>query len=137
MLVYLKFILIVLLLRFYEDQIVESDVIRITGQSQVLSNDIVTSGYFDTEGLYRDFSDKSSLIRRISIPEAKELIASGSLTGGMLPKLTNCIQAMENGVNRVHILDGRVLHSLLLEIFTNKGIGTAILADDAERYFVE
>lgn len=83
----------------------------------------------DTEGLYRDFSDKSSLIRRISISEAKELIASGGLTGGMLPKLTNCIQAMENGVNRVHILDGRVLHSLLLEIFTDEGVGSMLMKD--------
>ena len=52
----------------------------------------------------------------------------------MIPKLQNCIEAIENGVNRVHILDGRLPHSLLLEIFTNKGIGTAILRDDAQRF---
>ena len=53
----------------------------------------------------------------------------------MLPKLNNCIDAIENGVSRVHILDGRIPHCLLLEIFTNKGIGTAILGDNSERFF--
>ena len=55
----------------------------------------------------------------------------------MLPKLNNCIDAIENGVSRVHILDGRILHCLLLEIFTNKGIGTAILKDDEEKFYNE
>ena len=81
----------------------------------------------DTEGLYRDFSDKSTLIRRISIEDAQKLIDSGELNGGMLPKLQNCINALRSGVNRVHILDGRVLHSPLLEIFTNEGIGTMLM----------
>ena len=81
----------------------------------------------DTEGLYRDFSDKDSLIRRIHMDEAQELIDSGQLTGGMLPKLQNCIDALKAGVNNVHILDGRVLHSLLLEIFTHDGVGSMIL----------
>ena len=56
----------------------------------------------------------------------KKLISEGYVGGGMIPKLQNCIDAIEEGVNRVHILDGRIPHSLLLEIFTNKGIGTAI-----------
>ena len=55
----------------------------------------------------------------------------------MIPKLQNCIDAIENGVSRVHILDGRIPHCLLLEIFTNKGIGTAILKDDGEKYYNE
>ena len=59
----------------------------------------------------------------------------GYIGGGMLPKLQNCIDAIENGVSRVHILDGRIPHCLLLEIFTNKGIGTAILNDTDERYY--
>ena len=54
----------------------------------------------------------------------------GIIGGGMLPKLNNCTDAIKNGVNRVHILDGRIPHSMLLEIFTNKGIGTAIINDD-------
>ena len=91
----------------------------------------------DIEGLYRDFEDKSSLISEIKVKEAKELIAGGTIGGGMLPKLSNCIDAIEKGVNRVHILDGRIPHSLLLEIFTNKGIGTAILREDGEKYYNE
>ena len=65
--------------------------------------------------------------------EAKEFVDSGMLGGGMLPKLQNCIDAIENGVNRVHILDGRIPHCLLLEIFTNNGIGTAIVNSREER----
>ncbi|MBO4909101.1 MAG: acetylglutamate kinase [Lachnospiraceae bacterium] len=84
----------------------------------------------DVEGLYRDFNDKSSFIGRLSVSEADALIDSGVIGGGMLPKLTNCTNAIKSGVNRVHILDGRVPHSMLLEIFTKNGFGTAIVADD-------
>ena len=55
----------------------------------------------------------------------------------MLPKIKNCMDAIKNGVSRVHILDGRIPHSILLEIFTNKGIGTAILREDGEKYYDE
>ena len=85
----------------------------------------------DIEGLYKDINDKSSFISRLSATEAEELINGGFIGGGMLPKLNNCTSAIRNGVNRVHILDGRIAHCLLLEIFTNQGIGTAIV-DDAE-----
>ena len=85
----------------------------------------------DIEGLYKDINDKSSFISRLSATEAEELINGGFIGGGMLPKLNNCTSAIRNGVNRVHILDGRIPHCLLLEIFTNQGIGTAIV-DDAE-----
>ncbi len=84
----------------------------------------------DVEGLYRDFEDKSSFISRLTASEADDLINSGIIGGGMLPKLNNCTSAIKNGVSRVHILDGRVPHCLLLEIFTKQGIGTAIIADD-------
>ena len=90
----------------------------------------------DIEGLYRDFNDKSSFISRLSASEAQELIDSGMIGGGMLPKLGNCTDAIRNGVNRVHILDGRIPHSLLLEIFTNKGIGTAIVADNEKEHML-
>lgn len=83
----------------------------------------------DIEGLYKDINDKSSFISRLTASEADELIGSGMIGGGMLPKLNNCTDAIKNGVNRVHILDGRIAHCLLLEIFTNHGIGTAIVAD--------
>ncbi|MCI8268666.1 MAG: acetylglutamate kinase [Lachnospiraceae bacterium] len=89
----------------------------------------------DVEGVYRDFEDKNSLISEITVEEAQAFVDGGSLGGGMLPKLQNCIDAIQNGVNRVHILDGRISHCLLLEIFTNKGIGTAILRDEDERYY--
>ena len=84
----------------------------------------------DIEGLYRDINDKSSFIGRLTASEADELINGGYIGGGMLPKLANCTSAIKNGVNRVHILDGRIPHCLLLEIFTRKGVGTAIISDD-------
>ena len=80
----------------------------------------------DIEGLYRDINDKSSFISRLSASEARKLCDDGIVGGGMLPKLSGCIDAVENGVKNVHILDGRVLHCLLLEIFTDEGIGTWI-----------
>jgi acetylglutamate kinase len=89
----------------------------------------------DVEGVYEDFNDKDSLISEMSVSEAQKFVTGGALGGGMLPKLQNCIDAIENGVSRVHILDGRIPHSLLLEIFTNKGMGTAILKDGAERFY--
>ena len=91
----------------------------------------------DIEGVYKDPEDKKSLISELSIDEARALISDGFIGGGMLPKLNNCIEAIENGVSRVHILDGRIAHCLLLEIFTNKGIGTAILSEQEDRYYHE
>ncbi len=84
----------------------------------------------DIEGLYKDINDKSSFISRITATQAEELIGSGCIGGGMLPKLNNCTDAVKQGVNKVHILDGRIPHCLLLEIFTNEGIGTAIVKDE-------
>ncbi len=81
----------------------------------------------DVEGLYRDMNDPETFLSRVTVKEAKEMMAEGIIGGGMLPKLSGCISAMEGGVNRVHILDGRAPHSLLLEIFTQKGAGTMIL----------
>ena len=74
----------------------------------------------DIEGVYKNPNDSNSLISELTVSEAKELITDGFIGGGMLPKLNNCIDAIENGVSRVHILDGRIAHCLLLEIFTNK-----------------
>ena len=84
----------------------------------------------DIEGLYKDINDKDSFISRITVSEAEKLIDDGFIGGGMLPKLNNCTSAVANGVNRVHILDGRIPHCLLLEIFTNEGVGTAIIRDE-------
>lgn len=91
----------------------------------------------DIEGVYKDYNDKSTLISELTVSEARELIGDGFIGGGMLPKLNNCIDAIENGVSRVHILDGRIAHCLLLEFFTNKGIGTAILDDKEMKYYNE
>ena len=84
----------------------------------------------DIEGLYKDINDKSSFISKITAEDANALIEEGFIGGGMLPKLSNCTSAVESGVNRVHILDGRIPHCLLLEIFTNEGVGTAIVKED-------
>lgn len=89
----------------------------------------------DVKGVYKDPQNKETLISELSVSEARDLISNGNIGGGMLPKLNNCIEAIEDGVSRVHILDGRIPHCLLLEIFTNKGIGTAILGDGEERFF--
>ncbi len=80
----------------------------------------------DVEGLYRDLGDEESLIARIVVPELHELVEGGSVSAGMLPKLMSCIAAIEGGVERVHILDGRVQHAVLLEIFTPEGVGTMV-----------
>ena len=91
----------------------------------------------DIEGVYKDPKDKDTLISELRVSEARELIGDGFIGGGMLPKLNNCIDAIENGVSRVHILDGRIAHCLLLEIFTNRGLGTAILGDKETKFYHE
>ena len=89
----------------------------------------------DIEGVYRNPEDPSTLISKLFVKEARELINSGNVGGGMIPKLQNCVDAIEGGVSRVHILDGRIKHCLLLEIFTDKGIGSAILGKDGIQYY--
>lgn len=82
----------------------------------------------DVAGVYRDFSDKSSLIAQMTRAQAKELIASGAVSTGMIPKINCCLEAVANGVERAHIVDGRAPHSLLIELFTDTGCGTMIVA---------
>lgn len=84
----------------------------------------------DIEGVCTDPEDKDTLISVLTLEHANKLIEEGFIGGGMLPKIKNCIDAVENGVNRVHILDGRRDHCLLLEFFTNKGVGTAIINNE-------
>ncbi|MBR2561307.1 MAG: acetylglutamate kinase, partial [Eubacterium sp.] len=88
----------------------------------------------DIEGVLTDKDDPDTLISELTVNGAKELIENGIVNGGMIPKLESCMHAISEGVNRVHILDGRIPHCLLLEIFTNKGIGTAIQRDDEKKY---
>ena len=80
----------------------------------------------DIEGVLEDPNNPETLISKIDTESAKELFESGIITGGMIPKLKNCLEAVQNDVKRVHILDGRLEHSLLIEIFTKKGVGTMI-----------
>ena len=89
----------------------------------------------DIEGVYKNPEDPKTLISELTVKEAKKLISDVYIGGGMLPKLNNCIEAIKNGVSRVHILDGRIPHCVLLEIFTNKGIGTAILDGEESKYY--
>lgn len=91
----------------------------------------------DVEGVYANPYDSTSLISELTTDQMQELLNSGNVGGGMLPKLKNCLDAVNSGVSRVHIMDGRIAHCLLLEIFTNRGIGTAILKDGEERYYHE
>ncbi len=81
----------------------------------------------DVEGVRADKDDPSSLLSRVTAQEVQAWMARGKLEGGMIPKLQCCLTALEGGVNRVHIIDGRVPHSLLLEIFTDEGVGTMVI----------
>ena len=81
----------------------------------------------DVEGVKAGKCDSGRVISRLRISEAEKLIKEGTIKGGMLPKIKNCIAALKKGVSRIHIMDGRTPHSLLLEIFTDEGIGTVIL----------
>ncbi len=88
----------------------------------------------DIEGVCRDPEDPETLISVLTQDEAKQLIEDGIIGGGMIPKIRNCVEAVEQGVSRVHILDGRREHCLLLEFFTKKGIGTAIIDNHTTLY---
>ena len=81
----------------------------------------------DVEGVYKDFADKGSLISQLCMAEAREYICSGVIEGGMIPKVEACLRALEAGAHKAHIIDGRLAHSSILEIFTSRGIGTMVL----------
>ncbi|MDD5708221.1 MAG: acetylglutamate kinase, partial [Kiritimatiellae bacterium] len=84
----------------------------------------------DVPGLLRDVNDPQSLISSLPICQVAILRRDGVVGGGMLPKLESCVEAIRAGVGKVHLIDGRMQHSLLLEIFTKKGVGTEIVADE-------
>lgn len=81
----------------------------------------------DTRGILKDYKNSTSLIPKVDIQEARDLIASGIVGGGMIPKVSCCVRSLAQGVRAAHIIDGRIPHALLLEIFTDGGIGTMIL----------
>jgi acetylglutamate kinase len=86
----------------------------------------------DTPGILRDRSEPASLIRQLSLADARRLIAEGVVDGGMTPKTECCIRALAQGVGAAHIVDGRVPHSLLLEVFTDSGIGTMVVGSPTQ-----
>jgi len=89
----------------------------------------------DVDGLYADFSDKSSLISALTLEETRGIMTSGVLATGMIPKVDSCVRALDAGVTRAHILNGTVEHALLLEVYTDEGVGTMIThsSDGGER----
>lgn len=89
----------------------------------------------DVDGLYRDFDDKSTLISRISLDEVREMVDKKQVSTGMIPKLRSCIRALDAGVHRAHILNGTTPHALLLEMLTDKGVGTMIVPPDGDAAF--
>ena len=84
----------------------------------------------DVDGLYLDFQDKNSLIARLSSAEAREMIDSGSLSAGMIPKIEACLSALDAGIPRAHIINGTIPHALLLELLTDRGVGTMIVSSE-------
>jgi acetylglutamate kinase len=78
-------------------------------------------------GLYRDLGDEGSLISEVNVEDCERLLSSGALSAGMNPKIASVVLAIRGGVPQAHILDGRILHALLLEVFTDEGIGTMVL----------
>jgi acetylglutamate kinase len=81
----------------------------------------------DVNGILRDFTDASTRIPTVSIADAQKLKASGVVSGGMIPKVDSCVKSLERGVGKIHLIDGRIPHALLLELFTDGGIGTEIV----------
>ncbi len=86
----------------------------------------------DVEGIYRDYHDKSTFVSTLGFADAKKMIREGSIDGGMIPKVEACIRALSGGAEKAHIIDGRQSHSLLLEIFTDTGIGTEVVKGEGE-----
>jgi acetylglutamate kinase len=84
----------------------------------------------DTAGILRDYKDISTLIPKLDIQEARKLIENGVVSGGMIPKVSCCVRSLAQGVRAAHIVDGRLPHALLLEIFTDAGIGSMIVASE-------
>lgn len=91
----------------------------------------------DVDGLYQDFDDKSTLISRLSLEEAQQLVSGGELVSGMIPKISACVTALSAGVSAAHILNGTIPHSMLLEVFTDEGIGTMITREGSDPDFEE
>ena len=81
----------------------------------------------DTEGVYKDFEDKDTFISSLTADEAREYIKNGVISGGMIPKIEACLKSLESGTNKIHIIDGRQPHSIILELLTSEGIGPQVI----------
>ena len=86
----------------------------------------------DIDGILKDKDDPTTLIPQMTIKEARTLFKEGVISGGMIPKVECCIEAINRGVKKVIIMDGRVSHSILMELFTDEGAGTMVLGDEDE-----
>ena len=84
----------------------------------------------DIEGIYRDYNDKDSLIETLTREDAMAMIREGTIAGGMIPKVESCIRAIDGGAQKTRIIDGRLPHALILEVFTKRGIGTEVIGDE-------
>ncbi|MGK7941387.1 MAG: acetylglutamate kinase [Crocosphaera sp.] len=84
----------------------------------------------DTPGILQDYQDPNTLFTKLDIKQARDLIAQGVVSGGMIPKVNCCVRSLAQGVRAAHIIDGRIPHAILLEIFTNQGIGSMIIASE-------
>lgn len=83
----------------------------------------------DVSGVLKDKNDPSSLVHSLTATQAREMIASGAIDSGMIPKVQGCLDTLDKGVRKIHIIDGRVRHSLMLEVYTSRGVGTEIAKD--------
>ncbi|MBQ2788236.1 MAG: acetylglutamate kinase, partial [Thermoguttaceae bacterium] len=83
----------------------------------------------EVNGVRTDPNDPASMINSLTAEAAKKLLASGAIVGGMIPKIQSCLKTLERGVKKIHIINGRIRHALLLEIFTSQGVGTEIVQD--------
>ena len=85
----------------------------------------------NVQGVLRDKNDQAALIPPLTAAEARELIAASIVQSGIIPKVAACLETLDKGVRKIHIIDGRLRHSLLLEIYTNRGVGTELVAEPA------
>ena len=85
----------------------------------------------DIPGVLQDVNDPESLVHSLTSTEARRMIADGTIAAGMIPKIEGCLETLDQGVKKIHIIDGRLRHSLLLEIYTTSGVGTELVRDDA------
>ena len=116
----------------YERLILQVNADFMAGEIAAATNAAKILFLTDVDGLYLDFDDKDTLVSQLSLEEARDLIDGGTLSSGMIPKLRSCVSAIEGGVPSAYIVNGTIPHSILLELLTLSGVGTAVYADTAD-----